>query len=143
MKTIDLKKFYSKPELYDESNLVDVTDEVAYVLEQSIRDERNSYMKCYRAKAYYSLDYGKGVENYIIVHEESPEDIYERKLTMWQLNKALSKLPIKQGQHIFAFYFLGKSCKEIALAEHISVRAVQKSLKSGRKKLEKILKNKL
>lgn len=58
MKTIDLKKFYSKPELYDESNLVDVTDEVAYVLEQSIRDERNSYMKCYRAKAYYSLDYG-------------------------------------------------------------------------------------
>ena len=70
MKTIDLKKFYSKPELYEESNLVDVTDEVAYVLEQSIRDERNSYMKCYRAKAYYSLDYGKGVENYIIVHEE-------------------------------------------------------------------------
>lgn len=29
MKTIDLKKYYHDPELYDESNLVVVTDEVA------------------------------------------------------------------------------------------------------------------
>lgn len=143
MKKIDLKKYYPSPELYEESNIVLVSDDVADVMEQSLRDEKSYFMRRYRAKAYYSLDYGNGIENYVIFHEETPEEIYERKLTMRQLNKALSKLPIKQGQHIFAFYFLGKSCKEIALAEHISVRAVQKSLKSGRKKLEKMLKNKL
>ena len=33
MKTIDLKKYYHDPELYDESNLVVVTDEVAEVME--------------------------------------------------------------------------------------------------------------
>lgn len=141
MKTIDLKKYYSDPLLYDEGNLIDVADEVANVMEQSILAEKNSYMKCYRARAYYSLDYGNGIENYVIFHEETPEEVYERKLTIQQLHQSLSKLPIKQGQHIFAFYFLGKSCKEIALAEHISTRAVQKSLKNGLKRLGKLLKN--
>lgn len=32
MKTIDLKKYYSDPELYGENHLVDVTDEVADVM---------------------------------------------------------------------------------------------------------------
>ena len=141
MKTIDLKKYYSDTLLYDEGNLIDVADEVANVMEQSILAEKNSYMKCYRARAYYSLDYGNGIENYVIFHEETPEEVYERKLTIQQLHQSLSKLPIKQGQHIFAFYFLGKSCKEIALAEHISTRAVQKSLKNGLKRLGKLLKN--
>lgn len=98
-------------------------------------------MRKYRAKAYYSLNYGNGIENFVIFHEETPEEIYERKLTILQLSQALSKLPLKQGQHIFAFYFLGKSCAEIAAAEDISVRAVQKSLKGGLKKLSKLLKN--
>lgn len=59
---------------------------------------------------------------------------------MQQLNHALSKLPVKEGQHIYARYFLGKSCKEIAAAEKISTRAVQKSLRSGLKRLGEILK---
>lgn len=140
MKTIDLKKYYRKPELYGESNLVLVTDEVADVLEQSLRDEKSFYMRRLRAKAIYSLEYGNGIENYVIFHEESPEEIYERRLTMQQLNEALAKLPIKQGQHIYAYYFLGKSCKEIALAEHISPRTVQISLQRGLKRLGKMLK---
>ena len=141
MKTIDLKRYYPNPELYEESNMVDVSDEVANVMEQSLHDEKSAYMRSYRAKAYYSLDYGNGVENYVVFHEETPEEIYERKMTIQQLNKSLSRLPIKQGQHIYAYYFLGKSCKEIAVAEHISTRAVQKSLKCGLKKLGKLLKN--
>lgn len=141
MKTIDLKKYYYNPELYEESNIVDVSDEVANVMEQSLHDEKSAYMRGYRAKAYYSLDYGNGIENYVIFHEETPEETYERKMTMQQLNEALSKLPIKQGQHIYAFYFLEKTCKEIAAAENISTRAVQKSLKCGLKKLGKLLKN--
>lgn len=143
MKTIDLKQYYQNPELYEESNIVDVSDEVADVMEQSLRDEKSAYMRDYRAKAYYSFDYGNGTENYVIFHEETPEETYERKMTIQQLNRALSRLPIKQGQHIYAFYFLGKTCKEIAVAENISTRAVQKSLKCGLKKLGKLLKNNL
>lgn len=68
MKTIDLKKYYRKPELYGESNLVLVTDEVADVLEQSLRDEKSYYMRRLRAKAFYSLEYGNGIENYVVFH---------------------------------------------------------------------------
>ena len=140
MKTIDLKKYYRKPELYGESNLVLVTDEVADVLEQSLRDEKSYYMRRLRAKAFYSLEYGNGIENYVVFHEESPEEIYERKLTMQQLNEALAKLPIKQGQHIYSRYFLGKACKEIALAEHVTPRTIQITLQRGLKRLGKLLK---
>lgn len=91
MKTIDLNKYYQNPELYEESNMVDVPDEVADVMEQSLRDEKTAYMRSYRAKAYYSLDYGNGIENYVVFHEETPEEIYERKMTMQQLNQALSR----------------------------------------------------
>lgn len=52
------------------------------VMEQSLLDEKSYYMKGYRAKAYYSLDYGNGIENYVIFHEETPEEVYERKLTI-------------------------------------------------------------
>ena len=140
MKTIDLKKYYRKPELYGESNLVLVTDEVADVLEQSLRDEKSYYMRRLRAKAFYSLEYGNGIENYVVFHEESPEEIYERKLTMQQLNEALANLPIKLVQHIYSRYFLGKSCKEIALAEHVTPRTIQITLQRGLKRLGKLLK---
>ena len=79
MKTIDLKKYYHDPELYDESNLVVVTDEVAEVMDRSIMEEKSFYMRRYRAKAFYSLDYGNGIEHYVIFREESPEELYEKK----------------------------------------------------------------
>ena len=94
MKTIDLKRYYPNPELYEESNMVDVSDEVANVMEQSLHDEKSAYMRSYRAKAYYSLDYGNGVENYVVFHEETPEEIYERKMTIFY--EPLS-LRVKQG----------------------------------------------
>lgn len=78
MKTIDLKKYYHDPELYDESNLVVVTDEVAEVMDRSIMEEKSFFMRRYRAKAFYSLDYGNGIEHYVIFREESPEELYEK-----------------------------------------------------------------
>lgn len=72
---------------------------------------------------------------------ETPEEHYERKLTIKQLNTALAMLPIKQGQYIYARYFLGKSNAEIARAEKITSRAVRKSVRAGLRSLAKILKN--
>ena len=76
----------------------------------------------------------------ILFREETPEELYEKKLTVQQLNRALAKLPVKQSQHIYAHFFLGKSCREIAMAEQVSIRAVQKSLRGGLKRLAAILK---
>lgn len=142
MKKIDLRKCYPNAKLYGHGSYILVSDEVANVITEFERAERNYYLKKYRYKAYYSLDYDNGIENSVIYHEETPEEIYERKLTIQQLNQAIAKLPIKQGQHIYSKFFLGKSCQEIAAEEHVSARAVQKSLRSGLGKLSVLLKNK-
>ena len=141
MKTIDLRNYYSDPHLYGHSNYILVSDEVADVITKFEKEEQNYNLKKYRYKAYYSLNCDNGIENSVVYREETPEELYERKLSIQQLNQAVAKLPIKQGQHIYAKFFLGKSCKEIALAENVSVRTVQKSIKSGLKKLGTLLKN--
>lgn len=141
MKSIDLKKYYPHPLHEGENTVILVTDEVANALERFIREENNDTLRRYRAKAYYSLDCENGIEHHILFREKTPEELYEKKLTMQQLNQALAKLPVKQSQHIYAHFFLGKSSREIATAENVSVRAVQKSVRAGLKRLGKILKN--
>ncbi len=140
MKSIDLEKYYAHPLYEGNDNTLLVPDEVADTLEQFIREENNYNLRRYRAKAYYSLDCGDGIEHHILFREETPEELYEKKLTVKQLNCALAQLPVKQSQHIYAHFFLGKSCREIAMAEQVSVRTIQKSLRNGLKRLEKILK---
>ena len=141
LKSIDLKKYYPHPLHEGENTVILVTDEVANALERFIREENNDTLRRYRAKAYYSLDCENGIEHHILFREKTPEELYEKKLTMQQLNRALAKLPVKQSQHIYAHFFLGKSSREIATAENVSVRAVQKSVRAGLKRLGKILKN--
>ena len=141
LKSIDLKKYYPHPLHEGENTVILVTDEVANALERFIREENNDTLRRYRSKAYYSLDCENGIEHHILFREKTPEELYEKKLTMQQLNRALAKLPVKQSQHIYAHFFLGKSSREIATAENVSVRAVQKSVRAGLKRLGKILKN--
>ena len=140
MKSIDLTKYYAHPLHEGEDTLLLVSDEVADALEQFVREENNAALRRYRAKAYYSLDCGDGIEHHVLFREETPEELYEKKLTVQQLNHALAQLPVKQSQHIYARFFLCKSCREIAMSEQVSVRAVQKSLRSGLKRLAAILK---
>ena len=73
-----------------------VSDEVADALEEFIREENNYTLRRYRAKAYYSLDCEDGIEHHILFRQETPEELYEKKLTIQQLNRALAKLPLKQ-----------------------------------------------
>ena len=140
MKSIDLEKYYTRPLCEGNDTTLLVSDEVADALEEFIREENNYTLRRYRAKAYYSLDCEDGIEHHILFRQETPEELYEKKLTIQQLNRALAKLPLKQSQHIYAHFSLGKSCRAIAMAEQVSVRAVQKSLRSCLKRLGKILK---
>ena len=90
MKSIDLKKYYPHPLHEGENTVILVTDEVANALERFIREENNDTLRRYRAKAYYSLDCENGIEHHILFREKTPEELYEKKLTMQQLNRALA-----------------------------------------------------
>ena len=94
MKSIDLKKYYPHPLHEGENTVILVTDEVANALERFIREENNDTLRRYRAKAYYSLDSENGIDHHILFREKTPEELYEKKLTMHQLNRALAKLPV-------------------------------------------------
>ena len=139
MKKVNLRDLY--PDVYKTDAFLEVTDEVQAVFQSDERAEAAYERKMYRYKAQYSLDCENGIEHHILFREKTPEELYEKKLTMQQLNRALAKLPVKQSQHIYAHFFLGKSSREIATAENVSVRAVQKSVRAGLKRLGKILKN--
>ena len=97
MKTIDMNDFYVDPLLYGNPPQTEVSDEVAEALWQFMRDEQAADRRVRRAKAYYSLDCGDGIEYAAVFRMETPEEHYERKLTIKQLNTALAMLPIKQG----------------------------------------------
>lgn len=90
MKSIDLTKYYAHPLHEGEDTILLVSDEVADALEQFVREENNVALRRYRAKAYYSLDCGDGIEHHILFREETPEELYEKKLTIQQLNRGPS-----------------------------------------------------
>lgn len=62
MKTIDMNDFYVDPLLYGNPPQTEVADEVAEALWQFMRDEQAADRRVRRAKAYYSLDCGDGIE---------------------------------------------------------------------------------
>lgn len=97
---IDLQHYY--PSIYHSPTPVLVTQKVAQALDGFKDDEQAAYLRTYRAKAFYSLDRGDGIECAAIFRVETPQEIYERNLTLQQLNAALAKLPLKQAQRIYA-----------------------------------------
>ena len=70
----------------------------------------------------------------------SPEEIYERKVTMEQLHAAIASLPDKQAKRIYARYFLNLDVEAIVRSEGVSTTAVKYSIQHGLRNMEKYLK---
>lgn len=138
MTTINLKEFFY---WYITDESIVVSDEVAAVLRSDKRYEERHYERRKRNKAQYSLDAGDGIENHIVEFELSAQKILERKEQFMRLCRALNFLPAPQGRRIDAHIILGKSVKEIADNEGVSVRAVQIAIKQGLENMKKNLKN--
>ena len=126
---------------YEHDEFVEVSDELAAEMAQRERTERSQKRKKYRYRANYSLDWGKGIGQYVVFRSAAPDEYYEKVITREQLRTALATLPEKQRQRIYAHFVLGFSKAQIARAESVDHRAISLSIQKGLCKLEHYLKN--
>ena len=134
MATINLRDFYP---WYIEDQFIEVSDEVAEALRSDKLYEAAHRRRVTRNKAQYSLDCDDGIEYSACLSEPTPQELLERKETFCRLCRALNSLPEAQGRRIDACIILGKSVKEVAEAEDVSVRAVQDAIKRGLENMRK------
>lgn len=137
---INLRDFYP---FYTCDASIEVSDEIGAVLLESKREENNYLRRMYRHKAHYSLDRDDGIENSVLFVAMTPEELYERKVTMEQLYAAIATLPDKQAKRIYAHFFLGMSKIAIAKAEGVNESAIRKSLDRALRDIEIFLKKTL
>lgn len=128
MQRINLRDYYP---FYTSDSFIDVPDEVAAMLQEFGRHEAAHRMRTYRHKAYYSLDRDDGLQHDILSVDLSPDELYERKVTIEQLYSALAFLPDKQCKRIYSHYFLGLSKAAIARSEHVSRNTIGQSITRG------------
>jgi len=142
MPTINLRDFYP---WYIQDEFVEVSDEIAAELFADKRYGKAHDRRIKRNKAHYSLDANDGIEaSAIVCDADSPEVVFEKIERHCRLCHALNSLPEIQGRRIDARYILGKSQREIALAEGVSEEAVSKAIEKGLAAMKKyLLKNDL
>ena len=138
MTEINLREQY--PEIYKIDTIITVPDEVAALMREYDRKEAAYRRRTYYHHAQYSLDRGDGIEYEAVFLSVSPEEIYERKVTMEQLHAAIASLPDKQAKRIYARYFLNLDVEAIARSEGVSTTAVKYSIQHGLRNMEKYLK---
>lgn len=138
MAKVNLRTLYP---FYEQDCLIEVSDELAAALQAFERQEASYQRQARRYKANYSLDREDGIEKNALVLPLSPEEIYEQKAARERLQAAANALSGKQIKRIYAYFFLGMSIAEIAGGENVSRNVVEKSIRSGLKRLKNFLKN--
>ena len=136
MKEINLREYYP---LYTQDTIVEVPDEVADLLREYKLAEAAYFLRTYRHKAYFSLDYDVNVERDALVIVLAPEDILIQEEERGRLYQAITLLPEKQRNRICSHYLLGMSLSEIAKSEHSAVSSVHEGIQRGLRHLKKIL----
>ncbi len=137
MAVINLRKFYP---WYTRDEFIEVSDEVAAVLADSIRLECNYAERVRSNKAYYSLDIEDGIENEASYINMTPHEIYEHELLRCRLCQALNSLPAPMGRRVEAYYLLGMSKADIARAEGVWENSVRTSIRRGIRAMKKYFK---
>lgn len=135
MQQVNLRELY--PNVYNTDIFVEVTDEVQTVFLADKKAQEARERQMYRYKAFYSLDSNDGIENLVIQHPMTPDEILEEKQLREQLYTAVMALPDKQAKRIYARFYLGMTVQEIAAAEGVAPRRVRNSIQNGLKNLAK------
>lgn len=138
MKKINLRDYY----LIDTLDFfVEVTEEIADLLRQFNRKDHADHERRRVHKAYYSLDADGGIEKDLVLLVLSPEEVYERKMSNYELYAAINRLPEKQAKRLYAYFFLNMSKTKIARIEGVSKSRISRSINQALKNIEKFLKN--
>lgn len=136
MKKINLRDYYP---YYTQDMIIEVPDEVADILREYKLAEAAYFLRTYRHKAYFSLDYDINVEHEAMVLVLTPADIFEQKEENTRLYEALASLPEKQRNRITSHFLLGMSLSNIAKSEGTGVSSVHEGIQRGLRRLKKIL----
>ncbi len=135
MKKINLRIHY--PSIYSDDAYLEVSDEIAFVMDDFRAKEASAIRKKYRYCAQFSLDVGDGIENEIAVdifiQIEQSEKQSDRLIT------ALDQLTDIQRRRIEKHFFQQQTLSEIAAEEHVSISSVQESIDSAVTKMKKHL----
>ena len=89
MKKLRLKDEYH---WYNGTEYIEISDEIAAVFADFARTEHRYLEKLRYHKAFYSLDEGNGIEKDIIFVSQSPDELYEKKLSQAELYAAINQL---------------------------------------------------
>lgn len=134
---VNLRKLY--PTLYSSDVFVEVSDEVYEAIRAFERAEAAWQRRKYRYRAQYSLDYGNGIENDLLLWPETPEEAFEAKMMRREIFEALHALPAAQKLRVYARYFLEEKPRQIARREGVHPSRVYTSLQSGLRTLRRKL----
>lgn len=146
MPIINLRKHYYPA--YRKDTFIEVSDEVAEALLLMLRAENNYERKRNYHKAYFSLDCEDGIE-YAAPSwaQPSAEELYlmaeeerHRKLFLRRLEIALPHLTPTQARRVYAHFFLGKRCSDIAREENILPCVVSRSISGAILRLRRYFK---
>lgn len=133
MITINLKDFYY---WCKEDVFVEITEEMLEAMKAADRQEAAYRRRTYYHKAQYSLDCHDGMENNVLHHSPSPEEIYMSEEATRELFTAIGQLTETQQRRLIAYYFEGMNFSQIADAEGVSPGSVAQSVKAALKKLK-------
>ena len=136
MARINLRDIYPH---YKGDTFVDIPDEILKEIEDYERKEKayRRYLRYYNVILLSDIEQCNAHE--ILDISFSPHDVYEQNTISTFLYRAVSQLPDKQAKRIFAHFFLSMSNVDIARAEGVDESSVRESIKSGLRKLKKIL----
>lgn len=138
MKEINLREYYP---FYNMDVYLEVSDEIAGQLDRFKLDEEAHRVRILRAKAYFSLDRGDGIEKDALQKTPQPLELILKAEQAERLNAALRSLSERQRCRLLAFYLDGKSKSQIAREEGVRENSVRESIQGGLMRLKKSLKN--
>ena len=136
MKEINLREYYP---FYNMDVYLEVSDEIAGQLDRFKLDEEAHRVRVLRAKAYFSLNRGDGIEKDALQKPPQPLELILKAEQAERLNAALRSLSERQRRRLLAFYLDGESKAKIAKRENVHESAVRKSIRTGLTALKKFL----
>ncbi len=125
MTTINLRNIYP---WFKEDTFVEITDEMFEAMKAADRQQEAYQRRTYRYKAQFSLDCCDGMENAVLHHSPSPEELYINEETSRKLFSAIGRLTEVQRRRLSLYYFEGLTFRRIAEME--GGRAMQKTDRS-------------